>query len=41
MEKLKFRIWNREDDDSLVVFGDTIEECKKMAKYEKDRRNFR
>lgn len=35
---MKFRIHNRENGDSLVVEGDTIEECREQAKGEGEKR---
>ena len=38
---MKFRIHNRKYEDSLVVEGDTIEEVRKKAFYEEERRGWK
>ena len=37
---MKFRIHNRENDDSLVIEGETIEECREAAKRQEARRGW-
>ncbi len=38
---MKFRIHNEDSTDSLVIEGDTIEECQKKAKYETEKRGWK